>query len=83
VVRDLAPRTTPVSAAYLRWAARGIVAEPVDALLKALLAGGAVGNAARSVLCLGSWSGSDLLAGLLAGIDAALSNLRWLGVIAG
>lgn len=83
VVRDLAPRTTPVSAAYLQCAARGVVSEQVDGLLSALLGRGVVADAAPGVLRLGSWSGSDLMAGLLAGVEAGLAGLGRRGVIVG
>jgi hypothetical protein len=70
---DLDTRTTMVSAAMLRHAARGDAAERVHFLLAALLSGAdedladAIGAAVR----WGATSGSDLLAGVLLGLDAA------------
>ena len=60
-------RTTMLSLAFLRCAARGEVAEPWHALLAALAAGTAtnVETAAARVLCFGATSGADMLTGFL------------------
>lgn len=64
-------RTTPLSAALLRAAARGGACGPVNDLLAALRSGRAVEPAARRVLALGGTSGQWLAHGLLAALVPA------------
>lgn len=78
---DLDARTTFVAAAMLRHAARGEVAERTHRLLAALLApGGGAGDdvpaAIRATVAWGATSGSDLLVGVLLGLDAATGVRR-------
>jgi hypothetical protein len=67
-------RTNRISAVLLGDASRGQSFAPMHALLAALAAGeeGAQRDAARSLVALGHSSGWDLLAGLCAGLGAAL-----------
>jgi len=64
-----APRTTTLSAAYLRAAARGECAAPWHRLLAALVAASdsEINAALRALLAVGHTSGADGLAGFLAG----------------
>ncbi|MEX1171944.1 MAG: DUF2877 domain-containing protein [Chloroflexota bacterium] len=70
---DLDARTTTVSAAMLRHAARGDAAERVHVLLRALLSGPDAGlpDAIGAAVRWGATSGSDLLAGVVLSLDAA------------
>ena len=77
---DLDARTTFVAAAMLRYAVRGDVAERTHRLLAALLApsddgdastSAAIASAVHDTVAWGATSGSDLLAGVLVGLDAA------------
>jgi hypothetical protein len=72
VVETAAPRTHEISAAYLRAARAGEVAERWLPLLAAL--GGsdteAAATAARAVTDVGETSGADMLAGFLGGLSA-------------
>jgi hypothetical protein len=67
LVQVSAPRTTTLSAAFLRAAARGECGAPWHALLAALSAGGEakIAAAAHRVLAHGATSGADGLAGFL------------------
>ncbi|MDI6895551.1 MAG: DUF2877 domain-containing protein [Bacillota bacterium] len=73
VVMSLGRSTTVVAAAFLRFAARGMVSEPIERLLRALLGWGEVDEASRGVLRLGGSSGNDFMAGLLAGAQAGMA----------
>lgn len=74
IVSDVHRRTNAVSAAALVAAARGRVRESIVALLRALLIGDRdVATALKRVLAIGSTSGSDIAAGLLAGLRIPLS----------
>lgn len=70
---DVEARTTTVSVALLRHAARGEAAERVHRLLDGLLGAdpAALGPAIDAAIRYGATSGSDLLAGVLLGLDAA------------
>ncbi len=70
---DVETRTTAVSVALLRHAARGEVAERVHRLLDGLTAPDPAGiaQAIKTGVRHGATSGSDLLAGVLLGLDAA------------
>jgi len=73
-VADLARhRTTAVSAALLRHAARGEVADPAASLLRALTGHGDLVTATDQLLAVGSTSGRDLTLGLLAAVDVVRS----------
>lgn len=67
------PRTTALSAALLRHAARGAVAAPVGALLTALAAGAALAGPLAAVLGMGGTSGRHLAEGVAAGVEALSS----------
>lgn len=72
-VADLARhRTTAVSAALLRHAARGEVADPASGLLRALTGHGDLVKATDELLAVGSTSGRDLTLGLLAAVDVVM-----------
>jgi hypothetical protein len=66
--------TTGVSAALLRHAARGEVADPVAGLLRALAGRGEVRVAVTRLLEVGATSGRDLAVGVLAAVDAHLAT---------
>lgn len=70
---DVDERTTTVAAAMLRHAARGDAAERVHRLLDGLLGPdvAAIAPAIAAATRWGATSGSDLLAGVLLGLDAA------------
>jgi len=65
LVEAAAPRTTVLSAAFLRAAARGECSAAWQRLLAALAEGEGVAEAAQSVLAQGASSGADTLAGFL------------------
>ncbi len=73
-----AARTTIFSAALLRHAARGEVAEPVARLLHALTGWGNLDDAVDGLLSVGHSSGLGLASGILIGADATLAS--WLRV---
>lgn len=62
--------TTAVSAALLRQAARGAVADPLGRALRAAAGKAEAGAAIRELLAIGHSSGHDLAAGLLLGAQA-------------
>jgi len=70
--------TTDLSAAFLRWAARGQAVEPVHAFLAAIAAGNrpAALTATSRIASLGASSGADLLLGLGLGFVAAPTRRR-------
>jgi len=72
LVETAAPRTNEISAAYLKAAHAGEVAERWHPLIEAIASGRAaeVGTAAAAVMEVGETSGADMLAGFLAGIGA-------------
>lgn len=67
-------RTTAVSAALLAQAARGAVAVPVAAVLRALAGRGDAPAATARLLATGHTSGHDLAAGLLLGARLTLAH---------
>lgn len=70
VIEGVEQYTTPVAAAFLRHAARGVVAESIERLLKSVLGQGDLESALDVVLRLGATSGNDFLAGFLVGASA-------------
>jgi hypothetical protein len=77
---DAAPdATTAISAALLRHAADGEVAEPAAQLLRALVGFGASDEAIAALLTVGSSSGRDLAAGTLAAAELVLAPVAPLG----
>lgn len=79
---DVETRTTTVSVALLRHAARGAAAERVHRLLDGLLARdpAALGPAIDAAVRYGGTSGSDLLVGVLLCLDAATGVPATIGV---
>jgi hypothetical protein len=77
VAANAAGRTSAFSGFLLRGAAKGLVAEPVCRWLCAVCAGKIrlTATATRQVLEMGSSSGADTLAGLIAGLTAATESL--------
>jgi hypothetical protein len=71
--------TTAISAALLRHAADGEVAEPAAQLLRALVGHGAGDEAIGALLTVGSSSGRDLAAGTLAAAELVLAPVAPLG----
>lgn len=78
IAADCHERTHAISAAALKAAARGRVRESVNALLHALVQGGAdrVMAALAPVLAIGSTSGADMVAGILDGFDVAAAPVQ-------
>lgn len=78
IVADAAVRTNAVSVAALTAAARGRVRASIIGLLRALVAGNreAATTALRRVLAIGSTSGSDIAAGIVAGLGLQLTDRR-------
>jgi hypothetical protein len=74
IARHATDATTAVSAALLVHAARGEVAAPAGAVLRALAGRGDRRRALERLLAVGSTSGRDLSAGILAGVALALAN---------
>lgn len=76
LVADAGRRTNAISVAMLRAAAQGRVRECVIALLRELVAGDprTVDEALARVLAIGSTSGSDMAAGVLAAFDVQLAR---------
>lgn len=74
IVENLEHRTNAISAAALTAAAQGRVRETIDTLLTALMTGdeATVRRALERVLRIGSTSGRDIVAGIVAGFDANL-----------
>jgi hypothetical protein len=75
VLDDAARSTHAISLAALRHAVRGRVPEPVVAFIEQLTVGGSrerVLDALRRVLALGSTSGADIAAGVVAGFQVHL-----------
>jgi len=75
VLRDAAPRTTPIAVHYLRLAADGHFTEPLLRLRDALLCeddDNLVDAALHAALDIGATSGADTVSGLLAGLMAWL-----------
>ncbi|WP_203991575.1 DUF2877 domain-containing protein [Sphaerisporangium rufum] len=73
VAFDAATRTTMISAALLRCAARGEACAEVLAVLRGLAGRGPLEPAVRRLLCVGHTSGADLAWGLRAGAAAVLA----------
>lgn len=73
---DVTERTTAVSAALLRHAARGEFSERIHRLLAALLDGDDAGlpMAIEGAVAWGATSGRDCLIGVLSGLDAAAAS---------
>lgn len=70
------PRTTDVSAHYLRLATRGFFSEPLTRLIDAVVGDACVEEVHRrmsEVLSVGATSGADALHGVLLGLDVVLS----------
>ncbi len=65
IVAAAAGRTTVLSAAFLRAAARGECSDPWHALLETLATGQEITAATRGILAHGATSGADALAGFL------------------
>jgi hypothetical protein len=74
IIEAVDERTNAISAAALKAAAQGRVRESIDALLTELMTGDdhRVLASLRRVLAIGSTSGADIVAGILAGFDANL-----------
>ena len=74
IVGDIDDRTNAISAAALKMAAQGRVRESIDTLLTMLMTGDreTVRRALDRVLAIGSTSGADIVAGIVAGFDANL-----------
>lgn len=71
----LTPRTTPIAAQFLRFAAQRQHVEVLDTLLDALLCGhrgDLMEHALENALAVGATSGADLVSGVLAGLAAWL-----------
>lgn len=64
-------RTTDVSARYLRLATEGYFGEPLCALVAALFGHGAITPALAGLTAVGATSGLDMLAGVLATLEAS------------
>jgi hypothetical protein len=71
--------TTAISAALLQHAAHGEVAEPAAQLLRTLAGHGPVDDAVAGLLAVGSSSGRDLAAGILAAAELVLAPVAPLG----
>ncbi|HMA09648.1 MAG TPA: DUF2877 domain-containing protein, partial [Ramlibacter sp.] len=71
VVADVERHTNTISAAALKAAARGQVRECIQTLLGELMAGTpeAAAAALAPVLAIGSTSGGDIVAGIVAGFE--------------
>jgi hypothetical protein len=71
--------TTAISAALLQHAVQGEVAEPAAQLLRTLAGHGPVDDAVAGLLAVGSSSGRDLAAGILAAAELVLAPVAALG----
>jgi len=76
VLAVAADRTTALSAALLRHACRGEVADPVGRFIRALAGRGDLDAATEALLAVGHSSGAALAAGILAGAEAACEEER-------
>lgn len=84
ILADVDERTTTVSAMLLRHAARGEFAERVHRLLAALLGDDDAGleDAVAQATAWGATSGTDGVAGVLCGLDAATGTIARAGAAA-
>ena len=75
-IADIERRTNAISAAALKAAARGRVRESIQSLLGELMAGTREGvtTALAPVLAIGSTSGADIVAGIVAGFEVTLPS---------